>query len=195
MPSFSFTALALSLLSISSTSASPLTQRQNGLCNPNFQGLGLSVIDTASEHFEWSLGSAQGQAGARVVSAPFTEGQAEFRFEFTGAPTNTYLIKPLANPELVVAASTQAGTLELAVPNSADPLQAWNVACASCGSPSSPNVNGAFVYNCAISPAANAGLCVQFNDFSNGTQADPVVLRPCSGMTYQGFDFGKVLGA
>jgi hypothetical protein len=103
--------------------------------------VGVSVTNSASETLEWSVASSPAIAGTPIVSAPFSAGQLEFRFEFTGAPTNSYLIKyvilalldicaltdffplprPLANPELVVASSGQAGILDLAVPNSADP--------------------------------------------------------------------------
>jgi hypothetical protein len=100
MSSSTIIALALSFLAIGGTSASPLTQRQNGVCQPNFQGVGVSVTDSASEKFEWSLASPA-VAGNPVVTGPFTIGQAEFRFEFTGAPTNTYLIKYVFNSSIV----------------------------------------------------------------------------------------------
>jgi len=186
MSSSAIIALAISFLAITGTSASPLAQRQNGLCRPNFQGAGVSVTDSASESLEWAVSSSPAIAGTPIVSAPFTAGQVEFRFEFTGAPTNTYLIKPLANPELVVASSGQAATLDLATPNSADPLQAWNVECQSCGSASAPNVNGQFIFGCVISSAANNGLCVQHGAGSS----DPLVLSECNGQSLQTFDFG-----
>jgi hypothetical protein len=180
-------ALALSFLAITGTSASPLVQRQTGLCNPNFQGVGVSVTNSDSETIEWQLASTAAVPGTVVGTAPFNAEQAEFRFEFTGAPTNTYLIKPLANPELVVASTGQYGILDLAVPNSADPLQAWNVECQSCGSASYPNVNGQYIFDCAISSAANNGLCI-----SRSATGGELLMEECDGQSLQTFDFGSV---
>jgi hypothetical protein len=76
-------------LSVAGTSASPLiTARQAG-CRPNFEGTGVSVV---SNGVEWGFANTPAQ-GSAVVNEAFTNTQAEFRFEFTGAPANTYLIK------------------------------------------------------------------------------------------------------
>lgn len=83
-------ALALSFLAL--VSATPLEKRAPN-CRPNFGGPpGLSIINAGSS-VEWSLASSPPVTGTKIVSRAANIGDNEFRVEFTGQPTNTYLIK------------------------------------------------------------------------------------------------------
>jgi hypothetical protein len=86
MPSI-FNLIALITSSLVFTSASPLVSR--GSCNPNFEGTGVSVVNNA---LEWGL-PASPASGSVLVSEASTTTVAEWRFRFSGAPTNTYTIK------------------------------------------------------------------------------------------------------
>jgi len=165
-------ALALSFLAF--TSATPLVTRA-GTCSPNFGGPpGLSIINAGQE---WSLAASPPSVGTAIVPRTFNINNNEFRVEFTGQPTNTYLIKPVGFPDLSVAAQT-SGNLQIANPNSADLTQSWNVLCTTCGNPT----NGVFTTGCTITSAAN-GQCVQI-----GTST--LSLATCSGAASQLFSFG-----
>jgi hypothetical protein len=97
MFSTSIAAFAISFLSIAATStASPLIARVPVGCRPNFEGVGVSVVNQA---VEWGL-----PAGSNSVTNEITTlGNAEFRFEFNGSPANTYVIKyvPRAYPYII----------------------------------------------------------------------------------------------
>lgn len=81
-------ALAFSFLVF--TSATPLATR-SGTCRPNFGGPpGLSIINGNEE---WSLTSSPPVVGTAIVPRTLNIANKEFRVEFTGQPTNTYLIK------------------------------------------------------------------------------------------------------
>jgi hypothetical protein len=134
----------------------------------------LSIVNGGQE---WSLASSPPSVGTAIVPRTFNINNNEFRVEFTGQPTNTYLIKPVGFPELRVAAQT-SGNLQIATPNSADPTQAWNVLCAKCGDPTS----GVFTTGCTITSAAN-GQCVEI-----GTST--LSLATCNNANNQLFDFG-----
>jgi len=160
-------ALILPLLGV--ISASPLAPRGNptppGTCRPNFQGAQLIVRNR---------GDATHQP-----SPPFN-------FQFTGQPTNTFVIRPVGAVDKVVAATGTTPGSPLTVVdinfNSADPLQLWNVLCEKCGDPS-PSSNP-FTSGCSISLAAN-DLCIQLDL----ALPDPVFLQPCTGGDNQKFDF------
>jgi hypothetical protein len=68
--------------------ASPLLPRQSG-CQPNFEGAAVSVINN---QLEWIAPPSAGQ-GSDIVSAAADPSTPYFHFEFTGQPTNTYLIR------------------------------------------------------------------------------------------------------
>jgi len=71
------------------TSATPLDARAS--CRPNFGGPpGLSIING---NREWSLATSPPSVGTEIVPRTLNIDNNEFRVEFTGQPTNTYLIK------------------------------------------------------------------------------------------------------
>jgi len=166
-------ALAISFLAF--TSATPLGKRT---CSPNFGGPpGLSIINGG---VEWSLASSPPSVGTGVVSETANINTNEFRVEFTGQPSNTYLIKPVNFPDLSVAAD-QGGNLHIATPNSADATQSWNVACSTCGNP----VGGTtFTTGCTIQSASN-NQCVQ----TGATTGSAFSLAACTGGANQMFNF------
>ena len=87
---FKLVALAISFLGL--TSASPLLARQAG-CHPNFEGVGVSVVNNA---LEWGLPSAPGH-DSFVISQPAVPSLIQWQFAFSGAPTNSYQIKYVAS--------------------------------------------------------------------------------------------------
>jgi len=163
--------LALSLLGVAS--ASPLAPRDNptppGTCRPNFQGADLLVTNRANPGFSGS--------------------DPEFHFQFTGQPTNTFVIRPIDAVDKVVAASGTSPGSGLDIVdidfNSADPLQLWNVLCEQCGDPSA--ANSPFTTGCSISLATN-NLCVQLDS----AQPNPLSVELCTGGDNQKFDFSTV---
>lgn len=77
------------LLAASLVSASPVV-RQVGpaFCSPNFEGVAVSVTNSARE---WGITSAS--VGADVISPVGTLQTADFRFEQRGQPSVIYTIK------------------------------------------------------------------------------------------------------
>jgi hypothetical protein len=82
-------ATAIAFFTFTGTLASPLAPRGTN-CRPNFEGTDVSVINNA---VEWGFVASTPSLGDSVVNAVASTSQAEFRFEFSGAPTNTYHIK------------------------------------------------------------------------------------------------------
>jgi hypothetical protein len=171
-------ALALSFLAL--VSATPLEKRAPN-CRPNFGGPpGLSIINAGSS-VEWSLASSPPVTGTKIVSRAANIGDNEFRVEFTGQPTNTYLIKPVNFPDLRVAAS-QGEDLHITTPDLADATQSWNILCNQCGAP----IGGTtFTTGCTIQSAAGNNQCVQ----TGATTGSTFKLADCTGGANQLYNF------
>lgn len=85
--------LVLSFLAFAS--ASPLEAR-NAACSPNFGGPpGLSIVHN---NREWSLASSPPVLGTAIIPRTLNINNNEFRVEFTGRPSNDYLIKFVYKP-------------------------------------------------------------------------------------------------
>jgi len=167
----SFKAVAITLSLFGAASAFPLVSRNPtppGSCRPDFDGVGLVVSNEANPTY--------------TTQAP------SYYFQFTGQPSNTYLIRPIASPDQVIAVTgTTAGSALTSTAinyNSADPLQLWNVLCDQCGT--ATGSSGTFTTGCSISLAAS-NLCLQLD----ASQANPLFLEPCTGGNDQRWDFGS----
>lgn len=177
---FKLVALAISFLGL--TSASPLLARQAG-CHPNFEGVGVSVVNNA---LEWGLPSAPGH-DSFVISQPAVPSIIQWQFAFSGAPTNSYQIKSLLvpeSPELVVSAG-DPGALRLLteVLSTVAPEQAWTVQCNTCNTGAS-SFKGLYASGCTIA-SVQTGECVQID----ATAGDHLSLAGCDAQSHQTFDF------
>ncbi|KAF9002165.1 hypothetical protein BDQ17DRAFT_1326885 [Cyathus striatus] len=155
-------------------SASPLQRRDappSMNCHPNFEGVGVSVTNSARE---WGVSGFY--AGADVTSLSVGGGlsKADFRFEQTGSPATTYIIKlvDIENNDLVVGLS-------------GDHLQdqIWNVQCDFC----SDNISqrqGNVAFGCNITSTTN-NECVTIGE----KDTDALFLADCVGTDAQNFDF------
>ncbi|KAF8655493.1 hypothetical protein AX16_003023, partial [Volvariella volvacea WC 439] len=98
--------LAASLFCATSTLATPIAEPRNShsstMCHPNFEGVGVSVTNSADE---W------GTSPASVPHAPIINyshrgwmlAHADFRFEQDGQDPSRYIIKDVDNNELVAS--------------------------------------------------------------------------------------------
>ncbi|KAF8979410.1 hypothetical protein BDQ17DRAFT_1381748 [Cyathus striatus] len=163
-------------------SASPLQRRDEPPsmnCHPNFEGVGVSVTNSARE---WGVSGLY--AGADVTSLSVGGGlaKADFRFEQTGSPATSYIIKVVDNSnDLVVGLS--GDHLQVKNLESTDLTQIWNVQCDFC----SDNISqrkGNVAFGCKITSTTN-NECVTIGE----KDTDALFLADCSGIDAQSFDF------
>ncbi|KAF9037794.1 hypothetical protein BDZ89DRAFT_1157236 [Hymenopellis radicata] len=166
------------LLAASLVSASPVARQLAPVCSPNFEGVAVSVTNSARE---WGITSAS--VGADVISPTSDLQTSNFRFEQRGQPSVSYTIKTISNNDLVVAVRPDA-TLELASIDSSDIAQEWNVLCDNCSTDISLIKGAPVSFGCNITSVAT-GYCVQIG----AQKEDAMFLAPCNGKDSQNFDF------
>jgi hypothetical protein len=180
-------ALIAFALSIAGTFASPIISARQPGCRPNFEGINVSVVNNV---VEWGFASTPAQ-GSTVVNEAFTNAQAEFRFEFTGAPANTYLIKSAQAPQgpEVVIIPTAGNKLALSPENlssPSDPNQNYILSCDTCQTGAS-GIHGLIASGCTITSASN-NQCVT----TDSAIGDALSLATCTTLATQKFDFYTV---
>jgi hypothetical protein len=177
-----FSLIAVATLALGAAS-SPLLPRQAN-CQPNFEGTGLSVINS---QVGWSVPPSSG-LGSIVVNADATPTVPEWYFRFSGQPSNSYVIQSLqAQQGQPLVVQVGSGNLQLANEqlSSVLPEQAWNLVCDSCNTGASSGPDGLYASGCAIS-SVSTGECVQTDGFTG----DQLTLAGCdSTNTQQKFDF------
>lgn len=181
-----FPAVVALFFFFSAAFASPLFRRQSAACSPNFEGVSVSVTNSARE---WQPAKPV-VSGADVLSPIIgSDGRpglvtTDFRFEQIGQPDQPplYIIKPVEDNNLVVNFDAD-GTLSLKPFSQTDSNQNWNVVCDFCGTDAS-NFSGQFSFGCNITSAVT-GQCVQIDE----DKTKPMFLAGCNGEDSQNFDF------
>ncbi|KAJ7088687.1 hypothetical protein C8R44DRAFT_991102 [Mycena epipterygia] len=140
--------------------ATPVTQvpRQTALCNPNFEGAGVSIIDVG---IEWDVSPAvSGTVLNRDLGGFPLNATAEWHVEQTGAFPPTYIVKEINHNNLVVDIGAD-GLLTLEEIDPTKATQIWQISCTQClsGASSTPG-GGEFASGCTIA-SAPSGLCVR----------------------------------
>ncbi|KAF7369206.1 hypothetical protein MVEN_00248200 [Mycena venus] len=127
-------------------------------CNPNFEGAGVSIIDTG---IEWGVSPAvAGTLLDRTLGGFPLNATAEWHVEQTGAFPPTYYVKEINHNNLVVDISAD-GLLVLEELNPTKETQIWSIFCNQCspGASSTPG-GGEFASSCQIVSASN-GFCAR----------------------------------
>ncbi|KAJ6598227.1 hypothetical protein DFH09DRAFT_1131309 [Mycena vulgaris] len=158
-------------------SATPVAPVQ---CNPNFEGAGVSIIDTG---VEWGVSPAvAGTVLDRTLGGFPLNATAEWHVEQTGAVPTTYIVKEIHHNDLVVDIGVD-GLLTLEEIDASKPTQIWEISCNQCAHGASSTPGGEFASGCTITSAAN-GLCARVEPagVNLGT-------GPCGSSVLQRFDF------
>ncbi|KAJ6498556.1 hypothetical protein C8R47DRAFT_1068828 [Mycena vitilis] len=171
--------LAVCILAISGIAdAVPSPSAQ---CNPNFEGAGVSIIDTG---VEWGVyPPVAGTVLDRTLGRFPLNSTAEWHVQQTGSFPPTYYVKEITHNDLVVDIGVD-GLLTLEKLDKSKGTQIWGVSCKKClpGASSTP-AGGKFASGCQIVSASN-GLCARVEPagVNLGT-------GPCEGSILQAFDF------
>ncbi|KAJ7705586.1 hypothetical protein B0H17DRAFT_1038363 [Mycena rosella] len=176
---FSTSLLTACIIAISGlASAMPPTRPQ---CNPNFEGAGVSIIDT---DIEWGVSPAvAGTVLDRTLGGFPPNKTAEWHVEQTGAYPPTYIVKEINHNDLVVDIGSD-GLLTLEEIDSSKQTQIWEIHCDECrsGASSTPG-GGEFASGCTII-SAPSGSCAR---------AEPAGVNlgtgPCEPSVLQSWDF------
>jgi len=140
------------------------------ICSTGLGGRNVSVINNA---VEWSVS----YPSMSVISQNVSLVKAEFHFEFTGAPENTYLIRVLDRLDLMV--SSVATTLTIAPQNPPGLYQSWVIQCTNCSSTAAATQFS----GCNIIASVGEN-CVQ----TPGTLGNGFELIHCDGQDHQSFE-------
>ncbi|KAK0469111.1 uncharacterized protein EV420DRAFT_1472400 [Desarmillaria tabescens] len=149
-------------------------QTTSMMCSPNFEGVGLSVTNSARE---WGVSAHT--VGADVTAPTGSLSTADFLFQQNGQPAVSYTIKDITNPNLAVAVRPD-GTLTLDNVDASD-----NDHCST----NISQLHGNVAFGCNIT-SVPSGLCVQIG--AKGT--DAMFTAPCNGEDNQNFDFWAASG-
>ncbi|KAJ7677949.1 hypothetical protein DFH06DRAFT_1291325, partial [Mycena polygramma] len=147
--------LAVCILAISGVvyAAPPSTQ-----CNPNFEGAGVTIIDTG---VEWGVYPAvAGTLLDRTLGRFPLDSTAEWHVQQTGSFPPTSYVKEITHSNLVVDIGVK-GLLTLEELDKNKATQIWGISCKEClpGASSTP-AGGEFASSCQIVSASN-GLCAR----------------------------------
>ncbi|KAI4528222.1 hypothetical protein K525DRAFT_262443 [Schizophyllum commune Loenen D] len=155
----------------------------DGPCVPQFNGVGVSVTNSARE---WGVKQPPA-ANASVTSESSNPNTASmlakvdfFFHPIEGDDDSLFTISPAGKKHLAVAL-TESGNLALADASDDDESQHWSVQCDYCNADSS--MQGQFSYGCNITSVTN-GQCVEIAKDAK----DPNFLAPCAGIDHQNFD-------
>ncbi|KAJ6551188.1 hypothetical protein B0H19DRAFT_163576 [Mycena capillaripes] len=173
-----------SLLAACIVTISGLASAAPGLpvqCNPDFEGAGVSIIDTG---VEWGVSPpVAGTVLDRTLGGFPLNATVEWHVQQTGAFPPTYYVKEIKHNDLVVEIGV-SGLLTLEELDAIKSTQIWKINCNQClpGASSTPG-GGKFASGCQITSAAN-GLCARVEPagVNLGT-------GPCEGGALQAFDF------
>ncbi|KAJ7791704.1 hypothetical protein B0H14DRAFT_3890483 [Mycena olivaceomarginata] len=157
-------------------SATP-APRQSTLCNPNFEGAGVSIIDGG---IEWGVSPAvAGTALDRTLGGFPPNATAEWHVQQTGTFPPTYIVKEINHNDLVVDIATN-GLLTLEKIDSTKLTQTWQISCNSCSSGASSTAGGGeFASGCKII-SASSGLCAEVQHAGvniHVTECNPVIAQ------------------
>ncbi|KAJ7444584.1 hypothetical protein B0H11DRAFT_2249861 [Mycena galericulata] len=174
-----FTACMVALFGV--VAATPGPGPRQTLCNPDFEGAGVSIID---DDVEWGVSPAvAGTVLNRDLGTFPLNATAEWHVEQTGAYPPTYIVKEINHNDLVVDIGDE-GLLTLEEIDSTKATQIWQIQCAQClpGASSTPG-GGKFASDCAII-SAPSGLCVQVEP-----AGVTIGTAPCEPVVSQKWDF------
>ncbi|KAF8878418.1 hypothetical protein BD779DRAFT_1554536 [Infundibulicybe gibba] len=184
---FSMTfSLVASLCMLGFTSASPVAPRTN-LCKPNFQSFAVSAFGYYSDNTErvkeWYTTPEEGSHVVLKTAGKEAFKAGEFIFEFSGQPSNTYVIKQVANSQRDLKASA-APDGHFIFAKTSDGSQAFDIQCQECGQDS-------FIYAnyCTISDPKTQ-LCVTG---SSADQGEKLAMKKCDGSLGQQFGLIQAL--
>ncbi|KAL1746275.1 hypothetical protein HDZ31DRAFT_34429 [Schizophyllum fasciatum] len=155
----------------------------DGPCVPPFNGVGVSVTNSARE---WGVKQPPA-AEAKVTSETSDPKNASilatvdfFFHPIEGDDASLFTISPAGKKHLAVAV-TDSGNLTLADAADDEESQHWSVQCDFCNADSS--MQGQFSYGCNITSVTN-GQCVEIAKDAK----DANFLAPCAGIDHQNFD-------
>ncbi|KAJ7719089.1 hypothetical protein DFH07DRAFT_859626 [Mycena maculata] len=173
-----FTACVVALSGL--TSATPLARQT--LCNPNFEGAGVSII---AGDVEWGYSAAvAGTPLADDLSSFPPNATAEWFVQQTGAFPTSYIIKTISNTGLVAGVDNDGTALALEDIDSAEAGQIWDISCTQCSSGASSTPGGGeFASGCSIS-SAPSGLCASLEMGGSG-----IFVTDCGRSVYQTWSF------
>ncbi|KAJ7678002.1 hypothetical protein DFH06DRAFT_1465810 [Mycena polygramma] len=173
---FSFASLTAACI-LGVASATPLARQTT--CNPNFEGVGVSIITGETE---WGVSPvAAGTVLKNDVEGFPLNATTEWHVEQTGSPSATYIVKAITDNELVVDFVDNLLTLENI--DSAKETQIWEIDCKQCVPGASSAPGGIFASGCAIK-SVPTGLCVTLEHASENFG-----LTDCNPVAEQTFDF------
>ncbi|KAF8870231.1 hypothetical protein BD779DRAFT_1581566 [Infundibulicybe gibba] len=157
------------------TSASPVAPRAD-LCRPNFQSLAVSAFGYYNDHTErikeWYAAPEEGSHVTLRTAGPEAFKTAEFILEFSGQPSNTHVIKQVANTQRDLKASTSDGTQE------------FSIQCQEC------NQYGLIDASFCTIVDPRTQLCVTGSSADTG---DKLAMKACDGSLGQQFGFVQAL--
>ncbi|KAL0951958.1 hypothetical protein HGRIS_008609 [Hohenbuehelia grisea] len=148
------------------------------ICNPEFQGVGVRVANSA---VVWG---APGFADGSKLSAVATQDRLELLFEKSNG---YYFAKSLNGTNLAVDKTNGELTLKLANPSSKD--QAWVIECTSgCSPGASLGADGFVADGCRIK-SASTGQCAQVGSaVFAGKVGDAITLQNCATVDSQRYN-------
>ncbi|KAJ7800748.1 hypothetical protein B0H14DRAFT_3784822 [Mycena olivaceomarginata] len=157
-------------------SATP-APRQSALCNPNFEGAGVSIIDVG---VEWGVSPVvAGTLLDRTLGGFPLNTTAEWHVQQTGTFPPTYIVKEINHNDLVVDIAAN-GLLTLEKIDPTKPTQTWQISCNSCSSGASSTPGGGeFANGCKI-VSAPSDLCVRVEHAGvriGTAECDPVIAQ------------------
>lgn len=158
------------------------SQRANEPCVPPFNGVGVSVTNSARELGVQQPPAANDSVTSQTSNTKGTLATVDFYFHPVDGEDSPQLftISPTGGYSLAVAV-LEGGNLTLADATEGDKSQHWSVQCDTCNADSS--MEGQFSYGCNLTSAVD-GQCVQLAHDANS----PVYLAPCAGIDAQNFD-------
>ncbi|KAF8896579.1 hypothetical protein BD779DRAFT_1496672 [Infundibulicybe gibba] len=177
MFSTTFTLVA-SLCMLGFTSASPVAPRTN-LCKPNFQSFAVSAFGYYDDNTDRvkECHVILKTAGKEAFKT------GEFIFEFSGQPSNTYVIKQVANSQRDLKASAAVDG-HFVFAKISDGTQAFDIQCQEC------NEDGFIRAGLCTITDPKTQLCVTG---SSADQGDKLAMKKCDGSLGQQFGFIQAL--
>ncbi|KAF8882967.1 hypothetical protein BD779DRAFT_1541101 [Infundibulicybe gibba] len=163
-------------------SAGPVMPRTSKMCKPNLQSMAVTAFgyfnDGSERVKEWSATPEEGSHVVLKTASKEAFRVGEFILEFSGQPTNTYVIKQVANTQRDLKASV-ASDGHFVFTRTNVGTQQFNIDCEVCQDDGSDFIHA---NTCTISDP-NTKLCV----------TGSLGMRACDGSLAQQFGFIQAL--
>ncbi|KAF8646244.1 hypothetical protein AX16_007314 [Volvariella volvacea WC 439] len=158
----------------------PIYSTSAGTCQPNFEGVGVSITNVASE---WGTSPAS-LPGVHIINTSHRGpifANADFKVERNGEHPPRYIIRDIEHTHLI--ASIRNHRLLLSDQHHNDQSQLWDINCGFCAT-NVAGLSGHAAGHCNITWVPN-GYCVT----TDRKAENPLFLEPCTGSNKQQFNF------